>query len=160
MAEIETLNLKGFFADSIKEIFSTMLYMEVELSDEDSDVSFDTDRIVGSVGFAGEVTGSIYVHVSDMFGRILTGAMRRVELEEIEGAEAVHDVIAEFCNMVGGYLKSRFSDSGFPCKLAIPSITSGKDFKIEPMNWKRHDRLSFRHQQHVGLVEVFMKPGS
>lgn len=157
MAEIETLDLKAFITNTINQIFDTMLSMEVEISDADSEVASDSKRIVGSVGLAGEVMGNIHIHISDAFARLVTGAMLGMELEEIKGEQEVHDVIAEFSNMVGGDLKSRFSDFGFPCKLSIPSITSGKDFKIESLDWTRHERFSFRHQQHVGLVEVFMK---
>ena len=103
--------------------------------------------------------GNIHIH-SDKFARLMTGAMLGMELEEIEGEEEVHDMIGEFSNMVGGDLKSRFSDFGFPCELSTPSITSGKDFKIESLDWTRRERFSFRHQQHVGLVEVFMRPVS
>ena len=160
MAGIETLNLKTFITNTINQVFDTMLSMEVEVSEADSEVASDSKRIVGSVGLAGEVMGNIHIHISDKFARLMTGAMLGMELEEIEGEEEVHDVIGEFSNMVGGDLKSRFSDFGFPCELSTPSITSGKDFKIESLDWTRHERFYFRHQQHVGLVEVFMRPVS
>ena len=92
--------------------------------------------------------GNIHIHISDAFARLVTGAMLGMELEEIKGEQEVHDVIAEFSNMVGGDLKSRFSDFGFPCELSIPAITSGKDFTIESLDWTRHERFSFRHQPY------------
>jgi hypothetical protein len=62
--------------------------------------------------------------------------------------------------MIGGDLKSRFNDAGFPCELSIPSITSGNDFKIEAMGWTKHERFAFRHQEHTALVQVFIRPGN
>jgi chemotaxis protein CheX len=115
---------------------------------------------VGSVSFTGEITGNLNVHVSDAFARLMTSAMLGIEIEEIEGEEGVHDVIGEFSNMIGGDIKSRFSDSGFLCELSTPYVTSGTDFKIESMDWFKHDRLAFRHQQHIALVEVFLKAGN
>jgi CheY-specific phosphatase CheX len=144
MAEIEALDLEAFTTKAINEVFTTMLSMEVEVYD---------------VG-AGEVLGSIYIHVSDTLARLMTGAMLGMKPEEIEGEEEVHDVIGEFSNMIGGNLKSHFSDSGFPCQLSIPFIMSGKDFRIEPMDWARNERFAFRHQQHIGLAEVYIKLGT
>jgi chemotaxis protein CheX len=100
--------------------------------------------------------GNVSVQVSETFARLMTAAMLGMELEEVEGEE-VNDVIGEVSNMVGGHLKSRFCDSGFPCDLSIPSITSGKNFKIESKNWARHERIAFCHEAHVALVEVFIK---
>jgi CheY-specific phosphatase CheX len=157
MAEIETLDLKTFVIDAIKKVFDTMLFLEIEISGTDSEVSLDNDRIVGSVSFAGEVMGNICIHVGDTLARLMTGSMLGMELEEIEGEEEVHDVIGEFSNMIGGDLKSHLSDCGMPCELSVPSITSGTDFKVESIGWSRHERLAFRHKQHIALVELFMK---
>jgi CheY-specific phosphatase CheX len=161
MAEIEALDLEAFTTKAINEVFTTMLSMEVEVYDVGApEIISDGNRIVGSVSFAGEVLGSIYIHVSDTLARLMTGAMLGMKPEEIEGEEEVHDVIGEFSNMIGGNLKSHFSDSGFPCQLSIPSIMSGKDFRIEPMDWARNERFAFRHQQHIGLAEVYIKLGT
>ena len=53
MAGIETLNLKAFITNTINQVFDTMLSMEVEVSEADSEVASDSKRIVGSVGLAG-----------------------------------------------------------------------------------------------------------
>ena len=160
MAGIQTLDLETFVTNEISDVFNKMLAMEVEIPVPDSDVTSDTNRIVGSVGLAGKVTGNICVHVSHTLARLMTSAMVGIELDEIEGEEDVHDVIGEFSNMIGGDLKSHFNDSGLPCKLSIPSITSGSDFEIGSMGWTRHERFAFRHQGHTALVEVFIKPGN
>ncbi|MBW1728944.1 MAG: chemotaxis protein CheX [Deltaproteobacteria bacterium] len=147
MNEINTVDLKGFVGNAVNEVFDTMLSMEVEFSDADSQTTVDGNRIVGSVSFAGELMGSVCIQVPDVFARLMTAAMLGMELEEIEGEEEVNDVIGEVSNMIGGDLKSRFCDSGLPCELSIPSITSGSDFKVESRNY----------QQHFAVVEVFIK---
>jgi CheY-specific phosphatase CheX len=159
MNEINALDLKGFVTNAINEVFDTMLSMDVEIFDPDSKLIVDSKRIVGSVGFAGEVMGSIAIQVSDDFARLMTAAMLGMELEEIEGEEDVHDVIGEMSNMIGGDLKSRLCDAGFPCSLSIPSITSGTDFKIESMDGERHKCFAFKHEQHTAIVEVVIKSG-
>ena len=91
MDEISTLDLETFVASSVNEVFDTMLSMEVERSDADSQTAIEGNRIVGSVSFAGEAMGS------------------------------------------------------------------GSDFKMKSTNWARHECFVFRHQQHIALVEVYMK---
>jgi len=160
MNKINTLDLKSFVSNAISEVFDTMLTMEVELFDVDLQVAGDGNRIVGSVSFAGEVMGSISIYVSADFGRLMTAAMLDMELEEIECDEEVYDVIGELSNMIGGSLKSRLCDYGLPCELSIPSITTGSDFKIKSKNWSRYEGFAFRafrHQEHTGFVEVYIK---
>ena len=160
MSEINTLDLKAFIYNAITEVFNTMLSMEVEPLDTDLKESKDGAKIVGSVSFAGDVMGSIEIQISNTFARIMTAAMLGMELEDVEGEADVYDVIGEFSNIIGGDLKSRLCDSGFPCELSIPSITRGSDFEIEPMGWTRHERFAFRHQEHTALVKVFIRPGN
>ena len=112
---------------------------------------------MGSVSFAGEVVGSLTIYVTQGFARVITAAMLDMEVAEVESDEEVHDVIGELCNMIGGDLKSRLCDNGFPCVLSIPAITCGNDFKIESKGWMRKERFGFKHQEHSALVEVYLK---
>lgn len=156
MNEINTVDLKSYVGNAVNEVFDTMLSMEVEFSDAYAQKTLEGNRIVGSVSFAGELMGSICIHVPSVFAHLMTAAMLGMELDEIQ-SEEVNDVIGEVSNMIGGGLKSRFCDSGFDCVLSIPSITSGTDFNIESRDWARHESFAFRHQQHFGFLEVFIK---
>ncbi len=157
MNEINKLDLKSFVGNAINEVFETMLSMEVEFSDAYSQNTIEGDRIVGSVSFAGELIGSVCIHVSVAFARMMTAAILGMHLDEIQGQEEVNDVIGEVSNMIGGGLKSRFCDSGLNCYLSIPSIICGTDFKIESRDWARHESFVFSHSQHFGILEIFLK---
>lgn len=160
MSDMNSIDLKAFVASGMNEVFSMMLSMDLETVEEaDKDKVIGGERIVCSVSFAGSLMGNVCIQVSSDFGRVLTAAMLGMELEEVEDQEEVDDAVAEMGNMIGGYLKSRFCDSGFPCELSIPSITTGTDFKIEPMNWERHECFNFAHDSNPVVVSVFLKPG-
>ena len=159
MQEINTLDIKTFVTNAIKEVFATMFSMEVVLLDGELQAVDEGDRIVGSVSFVGDVMGSVNVHVNNDFARSITAAMLESEVDAIEDEEEIHDVIGELCNMIGGDLKSRLCDAGMPCKLSIPSIASGNNFIIESRGWARKERLGLQHQEHTALVEVYIKPG-
>jgi CheY-specific phosphatase CheX len=158
MNEINSVDLKGLVINAVNNVFDMMLSLKVEISDADPQVVIKGNRIVGSVGFAGDVMGNIRIVVGDDFACLMTAAMLGMELEEVDGEE-VNDVIGELSNMIGGDLKSRLCDSGFPCKLSIPCVTSGSDFKIESRGWIKHESFIFCHQQHNAMVEVFIKSG-
>jgi CheY-specific phosphatase CheX len=160
MNEINLLDLKEFIIQSMSEVFEMMLSMEIECVGEDQAEKLNGNRIVGSVSFAGKASGNISVHVSEEFARKMAGEMLGMEKDEIEDEGEIHDVIGETSNMVGGNLKSKLCDFGLPCELSIPTITSGGTFRIESMNWMRHEKIFFKNHNHVVLVEVFMKPGA
>ena len=159
MVDIGTLDIKAFVGNSIKEVFAKMFSMKVTIFDGEQHEVDGGNRIVGSVSFAGDVMGNVNIHVTDVFARLMTAAMLDMQMTEIEGEEEVHDVIGELCNMIGGDLKSRLCDFGLPCKLSIPSIACGNSFTVRSKGWANKERLSFRHEGHTALVEVYMKSG-
>ncbi len=158
MNEINTLDIKTYVGNALKDVFATMFSMDVVLVDGELQTVEEGDRIMGSVSFAGDVMGNVNIHVNDNFARLMTANMLDMEVDEIESEEEVHDVIGELCNMIGGDLKSRLCDAGMPCKLSIPSIASGNSFEVESKNWARKERLGLQHQEQTALVEVYIKP--
>ncbi len=157
MSSINSLDLKTIISNVVNGVFDTMLSMKVESIEGKPPENNNGNQIVGSVGFAGVVLGSLNLHVDEEFACLMTAAMLGMETDEIEGDEEVHDVIGELCNMICGDLKSRLCDAGFTCELSIPSITSGKEFTIKPRGWDRGEQYGFRSHNHTALVAVYMK---
>lgn len=162
MNEIKLLDLREFIIQAMTEVFDMMLSMDISCVNEDEQVSskLNGNRIVGSVSFAGKASGNINIHVTENFARTMTAEMLGMDVSEIKEEDEIHDVIGETSNMVGGNLKSRLCDFGLPCELSIPSITCGSSFRIESMNWMRHEKIFFQNHKHIILVEAFMKPGA
>jgi CheY-specific phosphatase CheX len=156
MSDLSALDLRSSIGEATCEVFETMLSMGVTLEELADGGVINEDRIVGSVGFAGDVMGSVRIYLSASFARLVTAAMLGMEDEEIEEDEII-DVVGEVSNMIGGDLKSKLCDSGFPCELSIPTTTHGRDFAIETMGWARLERYGFRHDDHLAVVEVSMK---
>lgn len=152
------LDLKNMVRSGMKEVFSTMLSMELmDAEAPGDDLAKGLPRIVGSVSFAGKAMGCVNVHVPEGFAREIAANMLGMDIAEIEGDDEVGDVIGEIGNMIGGYLKSRFCDSGLPCELSIPSVTSGTDFRMEATNWNTHESFFFRNGRKSVISEVFLK---
>lgn len=161
MSDIQSLDLRGFVTHSVKSVFQTMLSMEIELDNPPNKENINTNgHIVGTVGFAGRVMGTINLFVSRTFGREMTAAMLGTTVDDIGSDEEVNDVIGEVCNMVGGDLKSRLCDAGLTCSLSIPSVTYGNGFKIESKGWVRYEQVGFRNSHHSALLELYVKSGN
>lgn len=157
MENLLTLDIKSSVNKTVLDVFDTMLSFQLEPTSEFEAVDMGQMRIVGSVNFAGQVSGIIHIHVKQDFAVIITSAMLGMTPDEIEGDDEIKDVISELSNIIGGNLKSFFNDAGFYCALSTPSITMGNDFTIKSLNTERYESLSFKYQEHVVLIEVGVK---
>jgi len=157
MSSINSLDLKTFITNVVNNVFDTMLSMKLESIEGQPPENNNGNHIVGSVSFAGAVLGNLNLHVDEEFAYQMTAAMLGMETDEIDSDEEVYDVIGELCNMICGDLKSRLCDAGLPCELSIPSIASGKEFKIEPRGWDRSEQYGFRSHNHTARVAVYLK---
>jgi chemotaxis protein CheX len=157
MAEVSNLNLAAMVENAVRNVFSTMLSMDVEKLSADGGADVEGYKITGCVGFAGEASGVVCIEMKDDFAKLITGAMLGEDPSEVQVPDEINDVIGEMCNMVGGNLKSRFCDSGLPCVLTIPSITHGSDFRIGQMSGARKERFFFSQKGNLFAVMVFIK---
>jgi len=123
MSGIDTIDIKTTISESVIDVFDTMLSLEAKISEANVE-ALESDRFMGTVKFAGEVVGIVTIQMSYDFARIMTASMQGIESEEVEDDEEIKDLLAELSNIVGGKLKSAYTDIGLYCKLTTPSITT------------------------------------
>ena len=155
--KINDLKLKAIVSESVIDVFDTMLSAKLEIADKISPDSLEKIRNVGSVSFAGDATGMVSIHVGDNFSRELAAEMLGMEIEELESDEEIRDMLGELSNIVGGNLKSTFTDAGLVCALSTPSFTTGTDFKIESLNMGKYERFAFDCDGNIVFVEMGVK---
>ncbi len=109
--KINALDIKVQVSEAVIDVFDTMLSAQLEPTDSISSESLENIRHVGSVCFAGDATGMVSIHVGDNFTRELAADMLGMEVEELEGDEEIKDMMGELGNIVGGNLKSAFTDA-------------------------------------------------
>ena len=157
MEKIRITAIEKTIANSVIETFDTMLSMPLAKVGKVTDPGLNDKRLVGSVNYGGEVVGTMSLHVSEEFARLITCSMLGIEESEINGVEEIKDVLGELANIISGNLKSDFLDADLACIISTPSITRGSDFKIEPSKMGDLYNWVFRHQQHEILVEISLK---
>ncbi len=157
ISKFERLDIISSAGDTVIELFDLMMSMKLELSDSASGQDIEGVRSVGLINFAGEVTGSLNIQLSDTFSRIVTSKMMDIPLEDVKEEDQTKDVIGELCNIVAGNLKSGFCDSGLKCEISPPSITVGTNFRIETLNMARYEQFAFKFYDHDIFVQVCVK---
>jgi chemotaxis protein CheX len=112
--------------EAAKEVFETMIFMEIEPCDEAS-ITRDTDSLMGSITFKGDLEGCMVISLSWPCGRIITRNMLALEPEAAVAEGDVCDAIGEVANMVMGSIKSRIQDIYPDIEVSIPSVITGKE---------------------------------
>ncbi len=155
--KMRDLDISSTIKNSVTNVFNTMLSMDAQVSDAVSQSVLEGMRTVGAVSFAGDAMGLVNIHVTSRFSMEMAASMLDMPVEEIDAEQDVNDVISELSNIIGGNLKSIFSDSGLRCELSTPSVTRGSDFKIESMQMDRYERFAFSYNDNVFFVEFGLK---
>ncbi len=143
---------------TIIETFDAMMSMALEVAADVEAAHLEGgNAMVGAIHFGGEVVGVMSFWLTESMARKTTAAMLGIELAEIKSIEEIYDVIGELANIVAGNLKTEFLDVGLTCVISTPSITSGSDFKIDPVDIAPPVKFAFRHQDETVLVELCAK---
>jgi len=112
------------------EVFETMFSMKLAALPEGVP-NGDTERVTGSVGFAGEtINGAVYLHLPARFASLLAACLLGTSAEGLNPAE-VNDAVGEITNMLTGGLKSWLCDLGAACAMSTPGIIRGNAYAIE-----------------------------
>jgi chemotaxis protein CheX len=143
--------------EAVKEVFQSMLSMEVNPEPPSPLAPDPAGQIIGSVGFIGEATGIIYLYAGMGFARVITSRMLGLDEPEVDPGEMVTDAIGELSNMVAGYVKSRLCNGGLPCTLTIPSVVRGQELSVEGSAQVIRRVIGFRNCKYHLLAEVMLK---
>ena len=113
-------------------VFDSMAGLNGQTKVKASDASdVLVDGVAGMVGFAGPVTGVVYLIMSDRVAKLV--AAKILGTDDV-GPDEIKDVVGELTNMVTGGLKNDLAASGYDSKLTIPTFITAKKSKIAVKN--------------------------
>jgi chemotaxis protein CheX len=117
------------FIQATKNVFDTMVFLKIEIGKpilkEQSNHRAD---ISGSIGLAGATHGVTVVAFTEEVACKVSAKMLGEEPHEMD--ETVHDSIGEIANMIAGGAKGILQEKGLDFKIALPSVTVGKDHQL------------------------------
>lgn len=132
-AHVQEDDMARYIIDATKEVFSTMMVMEVEdqYPLRDPVTEFHCS-VTGMVGLAGSYTGILSVHCPQVLALKITSNMLGMDVEEV--GEDVNDALGEIANMLGGHVKQVLSKGGLDLNLSIPTVISGEAYTISAVS--------------------------
>jgi len=132
-AHLQEEDMARYIIDATKEVFSTMMVMEVEdhYPLRDPVTEFHCS-VTGMVGLAGSYTGILSVHCPQVLALKITSNMLGMEIDEV--GEDVNDALGEIANMLGGHVKQVLSKGGLDLNLSIPTVISGDTYTISAVS--------------------------
>jgi len=132
-AHVQEVEMARYIIDATKEVFSTMMVMEVEdqYPMQEQVTTFHCS-ITGMVGLAGSYTGILSIHCPAHLAMKITSNMLGMDVDEV--GEDVNDALGEIANMLGGHVKQVLSKGGLDLNLSIPTVISGETYTISSVS--------------------------
>ena len=125
------MKIKEKIIESTKEIFSTMVMMDIAVDNEDVIDSGDLhDTITGLIGLAGTHKGVLAIHIPHPVALAITSSFLGMDVSGIN--EDVEDAVGELANMLGGNVKTVLTENGRDIELSLPSTISGSSYHFQP----------------------------
>jgi len=159
--------IREYINRAVNDVFKTMvghspaLITLAQMKNGRPDLGPETNRpqVVGTVGFMGDVSGLVYLHLDLAFARSCTCRMRGMSEAELDAAgdEVINDAIGELSNMTAGSFKNGLCDVGYPCKLTIPSVLRGTNFSIEPSSSATRYVYCFEYDHRRLVADILLK---
>ena len=141
----------------VREIFSTMVGVEVTPSQTAvTDTKF-IDCVTAMVGFAGSYNGMISLNAPQPLALSLASQMLGMEITECD--DDVRDALGEIANMIGGSFKHHFVKDGHEVRLSTPSVMSGAEYSISVGSVPDTLTLRFESGAEHFMVSIYLEAG-
>ena len=108
-----------------KEVFATMIFMELEECSE-PEQKIEGDTLLGSITFKGNIEGCLSICCGMPCAKTIATNMLGLEPDEEISQDDINDAIGEVANMVMGIVKARIQDSVGGLQVSIPTVVSGR----------------------------------
>ena len=142
--------------ESAKEIFSSMLMMEiVEVESDESGALPLVDSISGVIGLAGTHKGVLAIHLPHVVAIAVTSSFLGMDVEEMNND--VEDAVGELANMLGGNVKSILSEKGRDINLSLPTTISGRQYDYQSNKEADRTLIRFRCEPGEFTVELLLE---
>lgn len=123
------MEIQDKMIDATKEIFSTMIMMEITLEEMEETHGPLINTITAMIGLAGTHRGVLAVHFPYAVAMAITSNFLMMDVTEMN--EDVHDAMGEIANMLGGNVKTILSEKGRDIDLSMPSTISGSEYSFQ-----------------------------
>ncbi len=147
------MNVGQAIIDGTKEVFSTMLMVEIGVVEVIEGRGGEIPaNITSMIGLGKDIRGMLAVHCPAGVAKGITGTFLGMEVNEID--EDVKDAIGEIANMVAGNLKVSFAEEGKDIELAIPTTIIGESCSTSGMSGAHRVVVQFSMNEDLFMIEL------
>lgn len=127
---IEQVCLNELFLDSAKEIFETMIFMDI-LETQQPEQEIDGEAVLSSITFRGDLEGCLSICCEKKCAQAIT--MNMLGFDSVDGIsdEDICDATGEVVNMIMGGMKKRLHETVSNIELSIPLVVKGRQLTNE-----------------------------
>ncbi len=125
---IELVSLNETLLESAKEIFETMVYMDLAEATEPNQ-NIEDWALLGTITFKGAIKGCLAFCCSVPCAQAIAINMLGIDTTEEIVEEDTCDAIGEIANMLMGSVKKRLTETVGNLEVSIPSVISGRELR-------------------------------
>lgn len=118
--------LSQALSKSVQEVFATMF--SIDLQEKNSDGDDSTCDVVCSIGFTGNVEGSIFIRLSKDSACNIVSKMLETNFSEVNSD--VTDGCGELTNLIVGSTKMKMNSDTFRFDISIPTVFLGQNLQM------------------------------
>jgi chemotaxis protein CheX len=141
----------------VREIFSTMVGLEVSPSETVVTETRFKNSVTAMVGFVGSYNGMISINTPQKL--TMTFASQMLGMDVVQCDDDVFDAIGEIANMLGGSFKHHFVKDGHEVRLSTPSVISGEEYAMTMGSVQDSLTLMFKFGEEPFWVSVYLESG-
>jgi chemotaxis protein CheX len=130
--------------ETVTEVFSIMARTDVTVTEAGAAAV----EVTAMVGIGGAMRAKLALVCSEAFAVELASRMLGIPPEDPGSQKAACDALGEICNIVAGYFKAKVG-LGDECMLSVPTIVSGRNYRVHRREGFDHLQVIARYQQHV-----------
>jgi chemotaxis protein CheX len=149
------MSYKEIIDQAVLEIFSSMLFLEISTLHDVEPAPLEGPMLTGMVGLAGDLQGSVLIHLPEPVAIAITNAFLGLEIDSVD--DDVKDAIGEMTNMVAGGVKFLLPENDQDVELAIPSVVRGQGYSCEATGRFQRTTVVFALESGRFMVEMQVK---
>lgn len=144
---IEEICLTETLLDAAKEVFETMIFMNIEKASDQASKA-DGPVVLGMITFKGGIEGCLSISLAEGCALGVTRSMLCLEADDDVPTEDLADAIGEVANMVMGSVKTRLQDTVPNIEISIPTVICGNILKSNMADCSIKATLRVKIEQH------------
>ena len=126
---IEQVCVNKVLIESAKEVFETMVFMDLTEATEPDQSNVEGWALLGTITFKGSLEGSLAICCNIPCAQAIAMNMLGIDTNEELTEDDTCDAIGEIANMVMGGVKSRLLENVGNPEISIPSVISGHELR-------------------------------